>query len=94
MIKDTITVVSPEQYRRINWHSRRGMLELDELLLPFVKEVFPSLNEKDQHVYMRFITNEDTDLFHWMIGHGRPELVEFQQIIEKIKTHALSRQRS
>ena len=36
---------------RIFWHSRRGMLELDLLLVPFVKDVFEDLTLEDQILY-------------------------------------------
>ena len=36
------------ELNRLFWHSRRGMLELDVLLVPFVKEVYPSLDAEDQ----------------------------------------------
>ena len=38
-------------YRRLCWHSRRGMLELDLLLVPFVQHHFKSLNGADQLLY-------------------------------------------
>ena len=81
-------MVSPEQYRKAVWHSRRGMLELDELLVPFVKEAFPQLSEREKHIYIQFIKHEDTDLFHWMIEHGQPPQLEFQSMIQAIKAHA------
>lgn len=87
-------MISPEDHRRAIWHSRRGMLELDELLEPFVKEAFPLLSEDEKQVYIRFIANEDTFIFHWMINHGQPETSEFQMMVAKIKSYAASRNRS
>ena len=81
-------MVSPEDYRRAIWHSRRGMLELDELLTPFVKEAFPLLSEKDKAIYIHFLANEDTSLFHWLVDHAQPETDEFRYIVEKIQSHA------
>ena len=42
------------ELNRLFWQSRRGMLELDVLLVPFVKEVYPGLDEEDQHRYRLF----------------------------------------
>ena len=36
------------ELKRLYWHSRRGMLELDVLLVPFVQEVYPGLDAEDQ----------------------------------------------
>ncbi len=41
-------MVEDVELNRLYWHSRRGMLELDVLLVPFVKEVYPHLNEVDR----------------------------------------------
>ena len=34
------SMVEEVELNRLYWHSRRGMLELDVLLVPFVKEVY------------------------------------------------------
>ncbi len=36
------------ELKRLYWHSRRGMLELDVLLVPFVQEVYPGLDAEDR----------------------------------------------
>ncbi len=43
------------ELNRLFWQSRRGMLELDVLLVPFVKEVYPDLDEEDQRRMVRMI---------------------------------------
>ena len=47
---------------RLSWASRRGMLELDLMLLPFLEKVYPSLDEEDQRRYWRLLECEDQDL--------------------------------
>ena len=36
------------EMKRLFWHSRRGMLELDVLLVPFLQEAYPTLDAADQ----------------------------------------------
>jgi succinate dehydrogenase flavin-adding protein (antitoxin of CptAB toxin-antitoxin module) len=48
-------MVEDVELNRLYWHSRRGMLELDVLLVPFVKEVYASLNEVDRALYVRLL---------------------------------------
>ncbi|TDT38500.1 antitoxin CptB [Halospina denitrificans] len=72
------------EYKRLIWHSRRGMLELDVLMLPFVKEVYPSLPEEDQARYRQLIECEDNDLFAWFMQRSRPEDPELARIIDLI----------
>jgi len=61
------------ELNRLYWHSRRGMLELDVLLVPFVKEVYPGLDEADQQRYRKLLSCEDQDLFGWFMQRGEPE---------------------
>lgn len=72
------------EYKRLIWHSRRGMLELDVLMLPFVKEVYPSLAEEDQARYRQLIECEDNDLFAWFMQRSRPEDPELARIVDLI----------
>ena len=36
------------EMKRLFWHSRRGMLELDVLLLPFLQEAYSDLEPADK----------------------------------------------
>ncbi|WP_371195799.1 succinate dehydrogenase assembly factor 2 [Glaciecola sp. SC05] len=54
---------------RLKWACRRGMLELDVLLLPFVEQAFNELTEHQQITFERLLTCDDPDLFAWFMGH-------------------------
>ncbi len=66
-------MITDVEYKRLWWHSRRGMLELDVLLLPFLEEVVRDLPEEDQQRYKRLLDCEDQDLFNWFMQKSRPE---------------------
>lgn len=69
---------------RINWACRRGMLELDVLLMPFAEKVFDELSEPQQLVFERLLTSDDPDLYAWFMGHQvceDPELADMVSII-------------
>ena len=55
------------ELKKMWWHSRRGMLELDLLLLPFVTEKLASLEDETIRIYQRLLEQEDQDLFSWLI---------------------------
>ncbi len=61
-------MISEVDYKRLVWHSRRGMLELDVLLGPFTEHHFKSLSEDDQGHYLRLIDAEDADIWGWLQG--------------------------
>ena len=71
-------------FNRLFWHSRRGMLELDVLLVPFLKEEFRSLPEADQALYERLLECEDPELFKWFMQKGVPEDEGLARIVKII----------
>jgi antitoxin CptB len=54
---------------KLRWACRRGMLELDVLLRPFVDDAYDALNDKDKSIFQRLLTADDPDLFAWFMGH-------------------------
>ena len=45
--------------RKIFWHSRRGMRELDLLFVPFITEGFDALSESEKKLYEELLLGED-----------------------------------
>ena len=74
---------------RLKWACRRGMLELDVLLLPFVEEAFGDLTYEKQVVFERLLTSDVPDLFAWIMGHQKcddPELADMvATIVNRVK---------
>ena len=60
-------MVEQSELNRLFWHSRRGMLELDVLLVPFVQEVYPTLDAENQARYRKLLECEDQDMFGWFM---------------------------
>ncbi len=75
---------SDADYNRLCWHSRRGMLELDLVLGPFVKQHYPLLAARDKARYRRLLECEDQDLFSWFLGRVTPQDEEIADIVGKI----------
>jgi antitoxin CptB len=57
--------------QRVYWHSRRGMLELDLVLMPFAEQVYPTLDEATRARYRDLLACEDTDIFAWLVHDAR-----------------------
>ena len=74
--------------KRVYWHSRRGMLELDLILMPFAEQVYPGLAAGDKAVYKRLLECEDPELFRWLLGHGTTDDEQLAAIITKILSYA------
>ncbi|AOS98475.1 Antitoxin CptB [Microbulbifer aggregans] len=70
---------------RLFWASRRGMLELDLVLLPFLENVYDSLDEADQQRYVQLLESEDQDLFAWFLRREDPSDPELMRIVQIIR---------
>ena len=77
-------MVTQEKINRILWQSRRGMLELDLILVPFVRDHYPQLSPDDQRKYEVLLTCEDQDLFAWFMQKDSPESDELKEIVRLI----------
>ena len=72
-------MITEPQYNRIC--SRRGMLELDLVLGPFVQNHFKQQSEQDQQLYIKLLEEEDQDLFRWLLKADVPEAPELAAIV-------------
>ena len=76
--------MSDIEMNRLYWHSRRGMLELDVLLVPFLREAYPNLSPEDQARYQKLLSCEDQDLFGWFMQRGVPEDPDLARMVKMI----------
>lgn len=79
------------EYNRLRWASRRGMLELDLILMPFVEGAYPKLDTSEQADYARLLECEDQDLFAWFLHRQEPEDETLRPIVEKVRNFARER---
>ncbi|MDB1124881.1 FAD assembly factor SdhE [Vibrio algarum] len=82
-----------EERARIKWACRRGMLELDVVIMPFYDECFDSLSEAEQDDFVALLECDDPDLFNWVMQHGRSEDEKLANMIDKIVAHNRSKLR-
>ncbi|HTF97581.1 MAG TPA: succinate dehydrogenase assembly factor 2 [Cellvibrio sp.] len=72
---------------RLFWGSRRGMLELDLVLMPFLENVYPGLEQGDKESYWLLLEEQDQDLFAWFLRRENPTNPELQRIVEIIRAN-------
>ena len=70
---------------RLFWASRRGMLELDLILIPFLDNHYDSLAPEDKDRYHLLLDCEDQDLFGWFLNRIVPEDVELKKIVTIVR---------
>jgi antitoxin CptB len=83
-VSETKTVFSAEERKRLYWHSRRGMLELDLLLVPFAEHCLTQLEDDELLMYRELLREEDQDLFMWLTRRAAAPTPRLQQIVDKV----------
>ena len=81
-------MVSEQEINRMRWAARRGMLELDLVLEPYVEARYADLDEDDRVRFHRLMECEDQDLFGWFMQRQRPDDPELAALVDKILTFA------
>jgi len=76
--------MDPVLKNKAYWRSRRGMQELDVLLIPFVENHLLKLPDHLQSAYLRFIDCEDWELFDWLQGREQPTDADFQELVKRV----------
>ena len=72
---------------RLLWACRRGMLELDTLIMPFVNEVYELLPDAEKLTFQRLLECEDPQLFTWFMGNKQCPDPELLKMIGAIRAH-------
>ncbi len=72
----------------IRWQCRRGMLELDIILLSFFDERYKTLSVPQQKAFVQLLEFPDQELYQWVIGRSEPSDPMLQSIIEFMRQAA------
>ena len=73
-----------DDLKRLRWHSRRGMLELDLILVPFAEQQLEALGDERLARYRNLLAQEDQDLFSWFIRRNQPASSELKDMVDFI----------
>lgn len=73
------------ELKRVLWRCRRGLLELDIMLKPFVTDRYANLSERELHVFDALLDLPDNLLWDMMSGRVEVEDDDQRALLEKIK---------
>ncbi|MGX2948261.1 FAD assembly factor SdhE [Frederiksenia canicola] len=71
---------------KIEWECRRGMRELDKLIMPFYQQHFDELSERQQQIFVEMLSYSDPELFRWFMNQLPAPTAELQAMVELIKS--------
>lgn len=75
---------------KVYWAARRGMLELDIFLMPFVDNVYINLSKEEQDCFKSLIACTDMELFHWLT-EKEPAPEVYNKLVNRIINYAKDR---
>jgi antitoxin CptB len=78
------TLISQTQLNTIRWQCRRGMLELDILLLGFFDKHYQNLRDELQNHFIDLLAESDQALYDCLVKKDRHPLPHLQNMIERI----------
>ncbi len=68
---------------KLKYSARRGMLELDILLAPYLNNCYLDETKEDKKLFIEFMTSEDNDIFDWLFKGVTPPS-KFESLVNKI----------
>lgn len=76
---------SDDEMRRMRWASRRGLLELDLLLAPFMEQCFADLPQSLREQYRELMGGEDQQIVNWIMGREEPVPDDVAAVVQAIR---------
>ncbi|MGA2654463.1 MAG: succinate dehydrogenase assembly factor 2 [Gammaproteobacteria bacterium] len=73
---------------QLRWACRRGMLELDQLLMTFFDDCFDALPTDEQNTFVALLEEADQDLYNWILGVSLCANPKIQALCDRIRRHA------
>lgn len=70
---------------RLRWQCRRGMRELDTLLVAFLEQDFPSASDDEKAAFEALLRLSDPELIGYVLGRETCEQPELNAIVERIR---------
>ena len=73
-----------ELKKRILWQCRRGLWELDAILIPFVEKNFDDLDTNNQKLFKELLSYEDLEIFDILVNQKEPLDASIKQLVDII----------
>ena len=70
---------------RLRWRCRRGMRELDALLIRFVEDDYASLSEADKRLFGALLELPDPELHAYLVGRHERTDPDVEKLLDRIR---------
>ena len=76
-----------ENLARLRWRCRRGMQELDLLLMRYVDRDYPSAAAEHRAAFESLLTLQDPEILELLTGHVVSEDSPTRYVVKRLLTH-------
>jgi antitoxin CptB len=70
---------------RLRWRCRRGMKELDLLLVRYLEQEYPAAASADRAAFARILELQDPELFGYLVGRESPADAGLRNVLARIR---------
>ena len=70
---------------RLRWRCRRGMKELDLVLLRYLERDFPQAAPEERAAFARILDLQDPELFGYLVGRAVPADEALHHVLSRIR---------
>lgn len=79
-------MVAAEELRRLRWRCRRGMQELDLLLMGYLDHCYTAASAGEQAAFEYLITLQDPEILALLNGRAVAQDPELRDVVERLLT--------
>ncbi len=80
--------MNSEYLARLRWRCRRGMRELDVLLLRYLEREFPAALPPAQAAFESLLSAEDPEILDLLAGRLVPDDAALNAVIQRLLAHS------
>jgi antitoxin CptB len=73
------------ELKRLRWRCRRGMRELDQLLVRWLDHAWGASSDSDRADFLRLLDCEDDRLWRWFLGHETASDAALDSLVQRIR---------
>jgi antitoxin CptB len=71
---------------RLRWRCRRGMRELDVMLIRYLDRAWETASSAERGVFVELVELQDPDLFGYLVGRDTPVEESQRAVIARIRS--------
>jgi antitoxin CptB len=73
------------EFSRLRWRCRRGMRELDELLVRYLEHDYGASSARERAAFERLLELQDPELLGYLVGRQTPPGEDQQHVVARLR---------